>query len=165
MAALSLLYTLTLALVSFIVILRYPASLQTWANFLGIMAAVLASIQYFPQIYTTLRLRCVGSLSIPMMCFQTPGGLVWAASLAARVGKEGWSTWGVFLLTACLQGVLLVMALYFEYFGPKMEHQHGEDQAGKIVRRGYECEGEGGHEYVERENGHPSEETPLLQSP
>lgn len=71
----------------------------------------------------------------------------------------------MFLLTACLQGVLLVMALYFEYFGPKMEHQHGEDQAGKIVRRGYECEGEGGHEYVERENGHPSEETPLLQSP
>jgi hypothetical protein len=56
----------------------------------------------------------VGSLSIPMMLIQTPGSFVWAGSLAARLGVEGWSTWGVFLVTGCLQGCLLFMGIYFE---------------------------------------------------
>ena len=78
------------------------------------MAAGLAAIQYFPQIWTTYNLKHVGSLSIPMMLIQTPGSFVWAASLAARLGTEGWSTWGVYLVTGCLQGCLLAMGIYFE---------------------------------------------------
>lgn len=78
------------------------------------MAAALAAIQYFPQIYTTYTLGHVGSLSIPMMCIQTPGGYLFAGSLAARLGVEGWSTWGVYLVSATLQGCLLVMGIYFE---------------------------------------------------
>lgn len=110
-----------LLIVSLAVAINEPTHLQAWANFLGIMAAVLASIQYFPQIYTTFRLQRVGSLSIPMMCIQTPGSLVWAASLAQRLGAEGWSAWGVYILTATLQGTLLVMGVYFEYLGPKKD--------------------------------------------
>jgi hypothetical protein len=49
-----------------------------------------------------------------MMLLQTPGSFVWAASLAARLGVEGWSTWGLFLVTGSLQGCLLAMAIYFE---------------------------------------------------
>lgn len=49
-----------------------------------------------------------------MMLIQTPGSFVWAGSLAARLGTEGWSTWGIFLVTGCLQGCLLVMGIYFE---------------------------------------------------
>jgi PQ loop repeat len=108
-------------IVSIAVAIREPAHLQAWANFLGIMSAALASIQYFPQIWTTFRLQKVGSLSIPMMCIQTPGSLVWAASLAQRLGVEGWSAWGVYVLTAILQGTLLVMGIYFEYLGPKKD--------------------------------------------
>jgi hypothetical protein len=48
------------------------------------------------------------------MLIQTPGSFVWSASLAARLGIEGWSTWGVFLVTGCLQGCLLVMGICFE---------------------------------------------------
>lgn len=48
-----------------------------------------------------------------MMLVQTPGSFVWSASLAARLGIEGWSTWGVFLITGCLQGCLLTMAISF----------------------------------------------------
>jgi hypothetical protein len=62
----------------------------------------------------TYSLAHVGSLSIPMMLIQTPGSFVWAGSLAARLGTEGWSTWGIFLVTGCLQGCLLVMGIYFE---------------------------------------------------
>jgi hypothetical protein len=48
------------------------------------------------------------------MLIQTPGSFVWSGSLAARLGIEGWSTWGVFLVTGCLQGCLLAMGIYFE---------------------------------------------------
>ena len=108
-------------IVSIAIAIKDPSYLQTWANILGIMSAVLASIQYFPQIWTTFRLQKVGSFSIPMMCIQTPGSLVWAASLAQRLGAEGWSAWGVYVITALLQGTLLIMGIYFEYLGPKKD--------------------------------------------
>lgn len=95
-------------------VISQPKHLGTWANTLGIMATVLAGIQYLPQIWMTWHLGHVGSLSIPMMLIQTPGSFVWSGSLAARLGVEGWSTWGVFLVTGCLQGCLLVMGICFE---------------------------------------------------
>jgi len=91
-----------------------PKHLTAWANFLGVMATVLAGIQYIPQIYMTYTLKHVGSLSIPMMCIQTPGGLLFAASLFARLGWEGWSTWVIYLLTAAMQGSVLAMGVYYE---------------------------------------------------
>lgn len=143
---------------------RRPAAVPAWANFLGVLSAVLASIQYFPQIYTTFRLRCVGSLSIPMMCIQTPGSLVWAGSLAVRKGWSGWSIWGVLVVTACLQGTLLTMAIYFEYFGPNRKRQAGHyaDQNGTID--GSAGEGENLQPEPAREERPTTEETPLLQS-
>ncbi|KAI3004276.1 hypothetical protein CBS147346_4962 [Aspergillus niger] len=137
-----------------------PSSLQAWSNFCGILSALLASIQYFPQIYTTLRLRCVGSLSIPMMCIQTPGSLVWAGSLAARLGPKGWSTWGVLIVTACLQGTLLCLGVFFEFLGPNRGHSHeGHDKDTEVVRGG-----DGEEEVVaEDDQDLPSEETPLLR--
>jgi hypothetical protein len=49
-----------------------------------------------------------------MMCIQTPGSFVFAGSLAARLGKEGWSSWGMFVVTGVLQGILLGMGISFE---------------------------------------------------
>lgn len=48
------------------------------------------------------------------MCIQTPGSFIWAGSLASRLGVEGWSAWGLYLVTGCLQGGLLSMGIYFE---------------------------------------------------
>ncbi|GAM39580.1 PQ-loop repeat protein [Talaromyces pinophilus] len=137
-------------IISLTMAIKHPSHLQTWANILGIMSAVLASIQYFPQIWTTFRLQKVGSLSIPMMCIQTPGSLVWAASLAQRLGAEGWSAWGVYVITALLQGTLLVMGIYFEYLGPKkdvIEHPFMGDEAPAAI---------------EEHDQQPTENTPLL---
>lgn len=91
-----------------------PRQLTGWANFLGVMAAALAAVQYIPQIWTTYHLAKVGSLSIPMMLMQTPGGFLFAFNLYRRLGPEGWSTWGIYLLTASMQGVLLGMSIYYE---------------------------------------------------
>lgn len=49
-----------------------------------------------------------------MMCIQTPGGFIFAASLAARLGVAGWSAWSVYIVLGTLQGVLLTMAICFE---------------------------------------------------
>lgn len=105
-----------------------PEHLQGWANFLGVFSTILASIQYFPQIYTTYQLKRVGSLSIPMMCIQTPGSFVWSASLAARLGPAGWSAWGVYLVTGALQGTLLVMGSYFEIAHQRKEREELESR-------------------------------------
>ncbi|KAJ6011190.1 hypothetical protein N7451_002602 [Penicillium sp. IBT 35674x] len=166
--AICLFHALATLLISVVFALRQPGALPAWANFLGILSAILASIQYFPQIYTTFRLRHVGSLSIPMMCIQTPGSLVWAASLAAREGAKGWSVWGVLVVTACLQGTLLVMAIYFEYFGPdskpKGSASEGPDEQDAQSNGAFPSERPEvlGREPVSVEQ--PSEETPLLQS-
>ena len=101
-------------LLSVIIIYVYPSHLSSWAHFLGILGTCLAAIQFLPQIWTTWKLQEVGSLSIPMMCIQTPGSFVWVGSLAARFGWEGWSTWGIYLVTGVLQGCLLVMGITFE---------------------------------------------------
>jgi hypothetical protein len=90
-----------------------PSHLRAWANFLGLSATVLAAIQYVPQIIMTWRLQETGSLSVPMMCIQTPGSFVFAASLAVRLGPQGWSAWGLFIFTGILQGFLLGMSLGF----------------------------------------------------
>lgn len=92
-----------------------PKYLGTWANILGVMAAVLAAVQYLPQIWTTYKLKHAGALSILMMTIQTPGGLLFAASLAARLGWRGWSSWGVYVLTAVMQGILLSMTIRYEW--------------------------------------------------
>ncbi|EAU35026.1 conserved hypothetical protein [Aspergillus terreus NIH2624] len=152
------LHAIVMVIVTIAIGLKRPTALQSWSNFCGILAAVLSSIQYFPQIYTTLKLRCVGSLSIPMMCIQTPGSLVWAGSLAARLGSKGWSTWGVLIVTACLQGTLLILGIFFEYLGPNKGHSHHLDKDG--------CPDEpvGVDESRDGQGVQPSEETPLLQS-
>jgi len=136
-----------------------PEGLQGWANFLGILSTVLAVIQYFPQIYTTYLLKRVASLSIPMMCIQTPGSFVWAASLAGRVGMEGWSAWGVYVVTGVLQGTLLVMGVVYEL---RWKRKEREDLKGRIdaATQGQVQEGEGnGNVDVDVDD---SERTPLI---
>lgn len=61
-----------------------PDMVKLWTGFLGLTAAVLAVIQYAPQIYTTWKLGLVGALSIPMMCIQTPGAILMVTNLAIR---------------------------------------------------------------------------------
>ncbi|KAL5050079.1 hypothetical protein BDW71DRAFT_204140 [Aspergillus fruticulosus] len=154
-ALICVVHAVVMLIVTLAVGFKKPSALQSWSDLCGITAAILASIQYFPQIYTTLRLRCVGSLSIPMMCIQTPGALVWAGSLAARLGSNGWSTWGILIVTACLQGTLLVLCVFFEYLGPNKGHSHdyNKDTASSQSEENSDAHDEDG----------PYEETPLLR--
>jgi cation transport ATPase len=146
--AVSIMHAVIIAILSFYFVYARPSHAQAWANFLGIFSTVLASIQYFPQIYTTYMLKRVGSLSIPMMLIQTPGSFVWAASLAARLGSEGWSAWGVYLVTGCLQGTLLAMGSYFEIMHRRREKEELQARMSQS----------------QPETPYATEETPLLRS-
>lgn len=114
MAAVTIVHALVVIIVTAVLEYVAPDRLDIWAPILGMMGAALAAVQYIPQIWTTYHLKHVGSLSIPMMCIQTPGGFLFAASLMARLGWGGWSSWGIFLLTATMQGILLALAIYYE---------------------------------------------------
>jgi hypothetical protein len=121
------LHGLAVVIISAAFYMARPDLLSLWAHILGITATVLACVQYFPQIWTTYTLRHIGSLSIPMMLIQTPGSFLWSGSLAARLGPGGWSTWGVFLVTGCLQGCLLALAIYFEVLARREGKQSAPD--------------------------------------
>ncbi|KAF4552419.1 PQ loop repeat-containing protein 7 [Elsinoe fawcettii] len=94
-------------------LVRAPSQLLGWANFLGVTASILASVQYIPQIWTTYKLGKVLSLSIVTMLIQVPGAFVFAFSLYLRVGGQGWSSWLVYCVTGLFQGILLAMAIRF----------------------------------------------------
>lgn len=114
---------------SVVFVYALPSHVRGWANFLGLLATVLAAVQYIPQIITTWRLQEPGSLSVIMMCIQTPGSFVFAASLYARLGWGGWSAWGLFIFTGCLQGCLLAMSLVFLWRDRKEQKRLEEEAA------------------------------------
>jgi hypothetical protein len=124
--AVSLAFFVVALLGSIIFVYAAPTHVRGWANFLGLLATALAAIQYIPQILMTWKLQETGSLSVPMMCIQTPGSFVFAASLAVRLGPGGWSAWGLFIFTGCLQGVLLAMSLWFIWKDGKAA-KHADD--------------------------------------
>ncbi|KAL8841385.1 MAG: hypothetical protein Q9205_002781 [Flavoplaca limonia] len=126
-------------IVHLIFVYRFPSQLKACAEFFGIAGTILAAIQFLPQIYTTWRLQAIGSLSIPMMCIQTPGSFVWVGSLAGRLGAAGWSTWGIYLVTGVLQGILLIMAIGFEMRDRRDRKKHdagGPERTERAVKNG-----------------------------
>lgn len=90
------------------------SSILLYAQFLGILSTIVTIIQYIPQLWTTYRLKASGALSIMMMCIQTPGGFVWTATLMLKPGAN-WSSWLPYLTAATLQGMLLILSVYYDY--------------------------------------------------
>ena len=108
-----------------------PRHVSSWATLLGVSSALLATVQYAPQIIHTYRMKLVGALSIPMMLIQTPGGILMVTSIALRKGTNWTSAfpsflysflvigesltffcclgWITFAVAAVLQGCLLIM--------------------------------------------------------
>lgn len=91
------------------------STLYVIANTNGLLSALLTVIKYVPQIHTTYMLKHPGTLSIGMMCIQTPGGFVFTATLFFAKGSH-WSSWVSYLVAALLQGTLLALCIYYEYF-------------------------------------------------
>ncbi|KLO12529.1 hypothetical protein SCHPADRAFT_875428 [Schizopora paradoxa] len=92
----------------------HNAQIAMWATFLGVSSAVLAAIQYCPQIFHTFRLKLVGALSIPMMCIQSPGAALMVLSIALRPGTD-WTSWIMFAVSGVMQATLLIMCIAWKF--------------------------------------------------
>ena len=80
---------------------------------LGSICAFTSFVQYLPQIYTVIRLREHGSLSLIMLGIQAPGGIV--NSLFMWLGQhEHWTTWLSFFVSASEQFILLTICIIFK---------------------------------------------------
>lgn len=91
--------------------------LSLFADISGVISTFLAIIQYIPQLFTTYKIKHAGSLSIPMMLLQTPGGYIWSLSLFLQPNSK-WSSWLPYFAAANLQLVLLLMCVYFNIHYP-----------------------------------------------
>ncbi|KAJ6472680.1 hypothetical protein C8R47DRAFT_1145859 [Mycena vitilis] len=87
-----------------------PLSLARWALYLGVSSALLAAIQYVPQIAFTWRARLVGALSVPMMCVQSPGAVAMVLSIALRPGTN-WTSWITYAVAGIMQCTLLSICI------------------------------------------------------
>jgi uncharacterized protein with PQ loop repeat len=149
---------------------RYPDVLQWYANSLGLAATALAVTQYLPQLWTTYRLKSVGSLSIATMCIQTPGSYVWAASLAYRLGWQGWSIWGLYCVTGTLQGMILTLGITYELRERRERKRSRVDGEEQGTRGNEDGRGDDGSETFvnhvndDNEDDVRDESTPLLDS-
>ena len=92
-----------------------------FAHFLGYFACTVALFQYLPQIYKTWRTQSVGSLSIVSMSIQTPGALMIVYTQIVQPNSD-YTTWLPTLAAAILQGILLVMCLYLQYYCRRSTH-------------------------------------------
>lgn len=149
----STVFFIAVFIVSILFEVRFAENLQGWADLLGSLSTTLAIIQYLPQIRTTWKMQSVGSLSIPMMCIQTPGSFVWAGSLFARLGPAGWSTWGMLLVTGCLQGCILAMGIGYTI----------RDWKAAKAKATYGAENGALSSQAEAEGDDADERTPLVQ--
>ncbi|KAG6887193.1 hypothetical protein C0995_000513 [Termitomyces sp. Mi166 len=110
-----------------------PDILAKWATFLGVSSALLAAIQYAPQLIHTYRAKIVGALSIPMMCIQSPGAVLMVLSIALRPGTN-WTSWITFAVSGIMQGSLLAMCIVFHFRQRRLGlDEFGNPLSGRVV--------------------------------
>jgi hypothetical protein len=82
-------------------------------RFCGALAAVLWSVQYFPQLWMTFKLKSSGNLSLILLGIQAPGSMITAIFMC--IGQsDDWTTWLSSALLSIEQFVLLTMGIYYD---------------------------------------------------
>lgn len=160
----TLLALLVVGITSVAMVASFPHRTQGWADFLGTVAGVLAAIQYLPQIYYTLKIGDIKSLSIITMLIQVPGAFVFAFSLWLRVGWEGWSTWLVYVVTGILQGVLLGLAISYYLARRKSKQAQDGSLSAEDEEEDIDTTDGAADEALPSERTRPNERTRLLSS-
>lgn len=65
-------FAFAVMLISAVILNRFPWYSQEWANVLGICVACFACVQWVPQVWTTIHLGHLGSLSLASICMGAP---------------------------------------------------------------------------------------------
>jgi len=107
-------FAFTILLISAIIVRRFPWVAQTWADTLGVGVALLACVQWLPQVLTTWHLKTLGSLSLLSLAISTPYSWIFGISMIMRVGIQGWSVWIVYMLVGTMQLVLIATGVAYK---------------------------------------------------
>ncbi|OUM64096.1 hypothetical protein PIROE2DRAFT_28259, partial [Piromyces sp. E2] len=84
------------------------------AGVYGLGSSGFSLIQFLPQIKKTFVNKSVGALSIPSMLIQCPGSFILVIFLAIQPGTN-WTTWITYFAGGTLQGILLMLCIYYSY--------------------------------------------------
>ncbi|KFA60084.1 hypothetical protein S40285_09292 [Stachybotrys chlorohalonatus IBT 40285] len=106
-------FAFTILIISAVIVRRFPWVAQTWADILGILVALLACVQWLPQVYTTWSLGHLGSLSLASLSLSAPYSWIFGISMMAREGPAGWSAWIVYLLVGLMQAFLISLGVAY----------------------------------------------------
>ena len=79
---------------------------------MGIASSVLNGLVYIPQIYTLLKEKNNGNLSLLMYALQTPGNVV-IIIFQALIYKQAVSTWITYVVVLFEQGIILSIMTYY----------------------------------------------------
>lgn len=84
-----------------------------WIGFLlGLAGTACVIVQWTPQIWTTWKLKAVGSLSLLMLLIQLPGTLI-VIYFQGFVNSAHWSTVLPYIVTAIQFFILIALCLFF----------------------------------------------------
>jgi len=86
--------------------------LQGYAEAVGIASGVCMVVQYTPQIYTTIKLKSAGSLSITMLLMQMPGSLL-VIIFQGFLNEASWTTWVPYVFQAIEQLTLVIICTFY----------------------------------------------------
>jgi len=114
-----------------IVVITIVAIFTNWDNesviylagVYGLGSTVSSLIQFLPQIKKTFVNKSIGALSIQSMLIQCPGSFILVLFLAIQPGTN-WTTWITYFAGGTLQGILLVLCIYYNF---KNKHNNNFD--------------------------------------
>ncbi|KAG9568826.1 hypothetical protein KCU71_g1740, partial [Aureobasidium melanogenum] len=106
-------FAFAIMLISAVILNRFPWYSQEWANVLGICVACFACVQWVPQVWTTIHLGHLGSLSLASICMGAPYTWIFGINMIVRLGLAGWSVWIVYVLVGVMQLTLIVTAIIY----------------------------------------------------
>jgi hypothetical protein len=119
-------FAFVILVVSAVILRRFPWVAQVWADVLGILVALLACVQWLPQVYTTYTLGHLGSLSLASLTLSAPYTWIFGVSMMIREGLDGWSVWVVYILVGVMQLVLISMGISYELKSLRRAAQNAE---------------------------------------
>ena len=91
-------------------------------NVAGIAGFVVEMIQFLPQVYTTIKMKSGGSLSVLMLEIQAPVNIMNAIFMWQGNG-ESWTTWSASMADGGWEIVLLVLCLWYGRKKPQKEEE------------------------------------------
>lgn len=91
----------------------------TYANILGIFSGVANGCVYIPQIYTLIKNKNNGNISLLMYALQTPGNII--NILFQILYNSPISTWITYVICLVQQSIILGLMIYFHCKNKKYE--------------------------------------------